>query len=105
MSKLADFPRQKKVYLSKALKQSGDSKKRSFQGSTIIRSHLYMWAVSMVATSKNGLRINSDIGKILADSYLSYRQQSKPIKGKDSLIRILFKATRMLFKELCKELT
>ena len=27
-SKLADFPRQKKVYLSKALKQSGDSKKR-----------------------------------------------------------------------------
>ena len=28
MSAIADFPRQKKVYLSKALKQSGDSKKR-----------------------------------------------------------------------------
>jgi len=28
MSKIADFPKQKKVYLSKALKQSGDTKKR-----------------------------------------------------------------------------
>ena len=29
MSNIADFPKQRKIYLSKALKQSGDTKKRS----------------------------------------------------------------------------
>ncbi len=56
-----------------------------------------------VAPSKKGYRINGNIGRLLTDSYLNMRSQKSPIKGKDSLTRILFKATRLLFKELLKK--
>jgi transposase len=72
--------------LSYSYRQSGDKTRRKFQGSAIVRSHLYVWAVCMVAPSN--YRIQSDLG----------------VKGKDALIRILFKATRMLFYELLGEL-
>ena len=51
----------------------------------------------MVAPSKNGTRISGLIGKELSVRYQAYRTN---VKGKDSLIRILFKVTRMLFYEL-----
>lgn len=79
-------------------RQSGDKKTRKFYGSTLVRSHLYVWAVCMVAP-KN-YRIESDIGKQLSDRYDELRET---VKGKDALIRILFKATRMLFYELLNE--
>lgn len=85
--------------LSYSYRQSGDKKSRKFHGSSIMRSHLYVWAVCMVAPSKN--RIQSDIGKQLCDRYQELRIT---VKGKDALIRILFKATRMLFYELLNEL-
>ncbi len=64
-----------------------------------MRSHLYAWAVCMIAPQ--GDRISSDVGKALSDRYAELR---KTVKGKDALIRILFKATRLLYSELIKEL-
>ncbi len=85
--------------MSYSYRQSGDKKSRSFHGSNLVRAHLYAWAVCMVAPSNQ--RIKTDIGKQLCDRY----QQSRVnVKGKDALIRILFKATRMLFYELLNEL-
>lgn len=46
-------------------------------------------------------RINTEIRRSLSDRYDELRQT---VKGKDALIRILFKATRMLFYELLNEL-
>ena len=40
--------------LAYSYKQSGDKASRKFHGSTLIRSHLYAWAVCMVAPKKNG---------------------------------------------------
>jgi hypothetical protein len=79
--------------------QSGNKVARTFGGSTIMRSHLYVWAVCMIAPG--GYRIKSHIGKDLSDRYQELR---KTVKGKDALIRILFKATRLLYRELIKEL-
>lgn len=87
--------------LSFSYKQSGDSKKRSYHGSAMVRSHLYPWAVCQIAPHKNGYRIDNPIGRDLSDRYQELR---KSVKGKDSLMRILFKATRKLFYELVKEL-
>ena len=90
--------------LSFAYLESGGMRKRKFHGSSMVRSHLYMWAVCMVAPSTRGYKIKSEVGRILTDTYVGYRGQSSPIKGKDSLIRILFKATRLLFRELYREI-
>ncbi len=46
--------------------------------------------------------IKGKIGQQLSDRYQELRTD---VKGKDSLIRILFKATRMLFYRLLNELT
>ena len=77
---------------------SGDSRKRKYHGSSIVRSHLYMWAVCMVARKNNV--IDTEIGKQLNDRYFSLRSK---VKGKDSLNRILFKVTRMLFYQLVNQ--
>ena len=86
--------------MSYSYRQSGDKKTRKFHGSTIVRSHLYAWAVCMVAPKNQ--RIKSDLGKQLCDRYQELRVN---VKGKDALIRILFKATRMLYYELLSEFT
>ena len=65
-----------------------------------MRSHLYVWAVCMIAPKQN--KINTEIGNQLRDRYTELRIN---VQGKDALIRILFKATRMLFYELLNELT
>ena len=85
--------------MSFSYRESGDSKKRKFHGSSIARSHLYAWAVCRIAP--NHCPIKSEIGIELSDRYHELR---KTVKGKDALIRILFKATRMLYRELCNEL-
>ncbi|MEM6613260.1 MAG: transposase [Cyanobacteria bacterium P01_C01_bin.72] len=85
--------------MSFSYRQSGDSKKRKFHGSSIVRSHLYAWAVCQIAPAS--YRIKSDVGTELSDRYQELRVN---VKGKDALIRILFKATRMLYRELCREL-
>lgn len=85
--------------LSYSYRQSGEKKSRKFHGSSLARSHLYAWAVCMIAP--NNCPIPSEIGKKLCDRYIELRIT---VKGKDALIRILFKATRMLFYELLSEL-
>lgn len=85
--------------LSFSYEISGDSKKRKFHGSSLVRSHLYAWAVCLV--TRKGNIIGGDIGQSLGDRY---QELNKTVKGKDSLIRILFKTTRMLFYELVNEM-
>lgn len=87
--------------LSFKYRQSGDKKSRKFHGSSLIRSHLYIWAVCMVAPQKNGYKIDGKIGQELSDRYQELRGN---VKGKDSLMRILFKVTRMLYYELLSEI-
>lgn len=84
--------------LSYKYRQSGDKVKRKFYGSSVVRSHLYVWAVCMVAPKRD--LIKSEVGDKLRDRYQELR---KSVKGKDALMRILFKATRMLFYELLNE--
>jgi hypothetical protein len=85
--------------LSYSYRQSGDKVKRKFHGNGIIRSHLYIFVTATITRTKNikhyGLR------KELRDRYQELRTT---IKGKDAILRILFRLTRMLFYELVKEL-
>jgi hypothetical protein len=92
------------IGLSYKIKQSGDKTTRSFGGTRLIRSHLYVWAVCQIAPKKYGYKVKTSIGKQLSDRYLEMREVQK-IKGKDALMRILFKATRMLFYELVKTIS
>ena len=85
--------------MSYSYADSGKKSVKKFHGSSMVRSHLYAWAVCMVAPNSD--RINSDVGKKLSDRYQELRQT---VKGKDALVRILFKATRLLYCELVKEL-
>jgi len=81
------------------IKESGSKTSKSFGGSSTIRAHLYVWAVCQIAPKKNGYKVDTAIGRQLSDRYIEMREVQK-VKGKDALIRILFKATRMLFYEL-----
>ncbi|MGK7894804.1 MAG: transposase [Xenococcus sp. (in: cyanobacteria)] len=87
--------------MSFSYEQSVDKVKRKFHGSTMTLSHLYDWASCMVAPKKHGSRIEGEIGKTLCDRFQELRVN---VKGKDSLTRIVFKATRMLFYDLLNEL-
>ncbi|BAU65675.1 hypothetical protein STA3757_30640 [Stanieria sp. NIES-3757] len=86
--------------LSYSIAQSGDRTTRAFHGSTMMRSHLYAWALCQICP-KN-YKVNTEIGRALSNHYQQLRKSNK---GKDSIIRILFKATRMLFYELNKVIT
>ncbi len=85
--------------LSYSYKQSGDKVKRKFHGNSMIRSHLYIWAVCVLSRTKN-IKHNQ-LTQELSDRYTELR---KSVKGKDALTRILFKLTRMLFYELLKQI-
>jgi hypothetical protein len=61
----------------------------------MVPSHLY------AGRFKNH-RVKTKIGIDLSSRYDELRQT---VKGKDALIRILFKATRLLYREPVKELT
>ena len=85
--------------MSYSYSDSGSKSTKKFHGSAMVRSHLYAWAVCLVAPKDR--RIPSEVGKQLSDRYQELR---KTVKGKDALIRILFKATRLLYCELVKDL-
>ena len=65
--------------MSFSYKQSGDKVKRKYHGSSLVHSHLYIWAVCMVAPQKFGYKIKGDIGKQLSDRYRELRVN---VKGK-----------------------
>lgn len=96
--------------LSFSLQQSGDSLSKKFHGSSLVRSHLYAWAVAMVLpgtkqeNKETGYKINSETGKMLGEKYEEMRTDEARLKGKDAIIRLLFKVTRTLFNQLYQEL-
>jgi hypothetical protein len=74
--------------LSYSINQSGaaaalakrDRSTRTFHGSTLIRSHLYVWAVCQIAPI--GKKVKSEIGELLSSRYQELRMT--PL-GKDAL--------------------
>lgn len=119
--------------LSYKLKQSGDSLKKKFLGSDMVRSHLYMWVVDYLrrppATTnlsafilskhpKSGhvhafneveefhklplFKLSTSIGPTLNRKVIQLEYDG--VKGSDKVIRVLFRATALLFQDLCKEL-
>jgi hypothetical protein len=83
--------------------QSGDKIVRTLGGSTVCRSHLYMWCLDRIAPESRR-RLQTSIGQNLGKKYDLLRRGEVKIAGKDAIIRVLYKATRLLFEELCKEL-
>ncbi len=83
--------------------QSGEKIIRVLSGSSICRSHLYMWCFDRIAPSGNR-RLQTKVGQNLGEKYDKLRRGEVKIAGKDAMIRVLYKATRMLFEELCREL-
>lgn len=90
--------------LSYSLKQSGDKRSKSFHGSTLVRSHLYAWALARIAPQPPK-RLNTSIGNILGEKFDTLRRIDSPIPGKDSFTRVLFRATALMFRELRTSLT
>lgn len=103
--------------LSFVMEQSGDSGKTSkrFTGSKICRSHLYMWAKNEF-DKQRGKRMLSEQGKELWEKHRTLRRLSLPegsdrfqpgegaIGGDDAIIRLLFRTTAELYKNLCREI-
>jgi hypothetical protein len=92
--------------LSFSLEQSGDSLSKKFHGSSVVRSHLYAWAITMVLPGtkqedkETGYKIGGEIGLSLGKKYEAMRTEEARLKGKDAIIRLLFKVTRTLFNQL-----
>jgi uncharacterized protein YxeA len=86
------------VGLSYSYKSSGDKIKRKFRGNGTIRSHLYMFVTATITRTKNIK--HHGLTKQLNNRYQELR---KTVKGKDAIVRIVFRLTRMLFYELVKE--
>ena len=82
--------------LSYAIKSSGEKTVKRWHGSSIVRSHLYAWAVCQICPQN--YRVKSEVGRHLTDCYQELRQRK--IKGNDAILRILFKMSRYLFKQL-----
>lgn len=85
--------------MSYKLKQSGNSLTKSFLGSDLSRTHLYMWVVSRVLPRAG---IPTAVGKQLSEKVVQLRSQG--VTGKDLIMRVLFRATALLYRELCREL-
>jgi hypothetical protein len=49
-------------------------------------------------------RLQTAIGQELGTKYDKLRRGEVKIAGKDAIIKVLYKTTRMLFEKLCKEL-
>lgn len=99
--------------LAYTIQESGDKKQKKFGGSDMCRSHLYMWAVDLICVAE-GKRLKTEIGQALGAKYDSLRKWelkggkrvagTDGVAGRDAIMRVLFRATALLFKELCKEL-
>ncbi|MGL5807792.1 MAG: hypothetical protein ACRC2R_25075 [Xenococcaceae cyanobacterium] len=83
--------------------QSGEKVIRVLSGSSVCRSQLYMWCFDRIAPEGNR-RLQTYVGQNLGEKYDKLRRGEVKIAGKDAMIRVLYKATRMLFDELCREL-
>jgi transposase len=84
--------------LSKRIEQSGDGISTKWNGSTMVRSHLYIWIIATVART-NG-RGAYPMRAILGAKW--DKLAAKGVKGKDACIRCCYTLTRMLYTELLR---
>lgn len=82
-------------------KQSGDKKVKALGGSDVTRASLYAWTLtSVLPNRRDKTPLNIKLNKQNGDGWtLNYLKETK-ISGKQKIIRILFKVTRLLFYEL-----
>jgi hypothetical protein len=85
--------------LSYKLKESGDSLKKSFLGTGIVRSHLYMWAVDRICPESATFHTKT-LKKLRAKHD---ELENLGTTGTDKITRLMFFTTRLLFKELNRE--
>lgn len=86
--------------MSYRLKQSGDSLKKAFLGSDIVRASLYMWCVDHICPEKASQ--HTKVRKKLCAK--RDQLEAAGVTGKDKVVRLLFKTTDLLFHELLREL-
>jgi hypothetical protein len=84
-------------------KQSGDQIVRFLSGSSICRAHLFMWAFDRIAPLPPR-RLPTEIGNILGAKYDLLRRGSVKLSWKDAQVRVLYRTTALLFRELCNHL-
>jgi hypothetical protein len=84
-------------------KQSGDKIVRFLSGSSICRAHLFMWAFDRIAPLPPR-RLPTEIGNILGAKYDLFRRGSVKLSWKDAVVRVLYRTTALLFRELCNHL-
>ncbi len=84
--------------LSKKIEQSGDGLKTKWNGSTMIRSHLYIWCLATVC--KENVRAAHPKRIILGNKFDDLKKRG--IKGKDVIIRCCYALTSMLYNDLSK---
>jgi hypothetical protein len=84
-------------------KQSGDQTVRFLAGSSICRAHLFMWCFDRIAPLPPK-RLPTQIGKILGNKYDKLRRGEVKLPWKDAQVRVLYRATSLLFYELCHHL-
>jgi hypothetical protein len=78
-------------------KQSGDKETIKLGGSGVVRAALYMRALDRVFPKKKQ-RLNTSVLQALVQKLEVLNEGQIP--GKNKVIRILFKATRLMFYEL-----
>jgi transposase len=85
--------------LSKSISQSGDGLKTNWNGSSMLRSHLYIWTMGQIAVNK-GRTTPKRVE--LGEKWDGLR--AKGVKGKDAIIRCCYALTRGLYRELLKRI-
>ena len=84
--------------LSRQVEQSGDKENIRWFNSKMMRSHYYIWCLSSICP-KPPKRLNTEIGKKLGKKWDNFKD-AKQAKGKDTIMRLTFYATRLLFQQL-----
>lgn len=84
--------------LSFKLKQSGDKFSKKFSGSTLIRSHLYIWLVARMAGGGTQFRVDTPDGRKIQSKLTSLAAGG--VTGSDKITRLLFYTSRLLWRKL-----
>jgi hypothetical protein len=62
-----------------------------------------MWCLARIAPLPPR-RLPTQIGRVLGTKYDKLRRGEVKVSGKDAMIRVLYKATALLFKKLDREI-
>jgi len=84
--------------LSFTMKQSGDKQSKKFSGSTLIRSHLYIWLVARMAGGGTQFRVDTPDGRKIQAKLSSLAAGG--VTGSDKITRLLFYTSRLLWRKL-----